>query len=128
MLCGSKRSYELTFRSDKESTVLSAVRTLRHLMVGVGYVANKQHQEKLAESRGIERLITLSSTQTENHLLRAEASYTMACAALGKSISPEFSKNSYNLDESSWNDDACENSVNSCEHCYNFTNHNCFAW
>lgn len=73
-------------RVDKEATVLSATRTLRRLSVGVGYQVNKRHQQALFESRGI-KLLTALAARAENQLLRAEAFYTLACAAICESDS-----------------------------------------
>jgi len=71
-----------TFRSENEMTVISAIRTLRHLAVSVGYHVNRVHQGSLLQSRGV-KLLTALSAHAENQLLRSEASYTLACISIG---------------------------------------------
>ena len=69
--------------SDKEHIVLSVVRTLRHLCVGVGYVPHARNQSSLAQSNGIRYLVALM-THSRDEVIQVEAAHTLGCAALGK--------------------------------------------
>ncbi|KAK2180327.1 hypothetical protein NP493_447g01012 [Ridgeia piscesae] len=68
--------------SNKEQIVLSVVRTLRHLCVGVGYVPHARNQSALAHSNGIRYLVALM-THSRDEVIQVEAAHTLGCAALG---------------------------------------------
>merc|ERR1712038_1118864 len=76
-------------RSDKEHIVLSVIRTLRYLCVGVGYVPHAANQASVAQSRGIKFLVAMMA-HSQNELIQVEAAHTLGCVALG---------NNENLDE-----------------------------
>ncbi len=78
-------------RSDKEHIVLSVIKTLRFLAVGVGYVPHPQNQATVAQSRGIKFLVAMMA-HSKNELIQVEAAHTLGCVALGKSISKYFCK------------------------------------
>ncbi|XP_013419847.1 ankyrin and armadillo repeat-containing protein-like [Lingula anatina] len=69
-------------RSDKEHIVLSAIRTLRYLCVGVGYVPHLPNQNSLSQARGIKFLVALM-VHPENELIKVEAAQTLGCVCLG---------------------------------------------
>ena len=69
--------------SNKEQIVLSVVRTLRHLCVGVGYVPHARNQSALAHSNGIRYLVALM-THSRDEVIQVEAAHTLGCAALGR--------------------------------------------
>lgn len=71
-------------RSKKEYILLSAIRTLRHLCVGVGYVPHPMNQQMIAGSRGIKFLVALM-VHSQNEIIQVEAAHTLACVALGES-------------------------------------------
>ncbi|XP_074644329.1 ankyrin and armadillo repeat-containing protein-like [Tubulanus polymorphus] len=72
----------LLLRSDKEHIVLSVIRTLRHLCVGVGYVPNFKNQTTVSHSRGIKFLVALM-VHSRNELIQVEAALTLGYVALG---------------------------------------------
>lgn len=72
-------------RSDKEHIVLSVVRTLRHLCVGVGYTIHRHNQATIAQSRGTKFLVAMMA-HSKNELIQVEAAHTLGCVALGKSF------------------------------------------
>lgn len=74
-------------RSEKEHIVLSGIRTLRHLCVGIAYIPHHQNQMTLFQSRGIKFLIALM-VHSRNDLIQVESALTLGYAALGE----------YNLD------------------------------
>ena len=69
-------------KSDKGHIVLSVIRTLRYLCVGVGYVPHTQNQTTLAQSRGIKFLVALM-VHSSNEMVQVEAAHTLGCVALG---------------------------------------------
>ena len=70
-------------RADKEHIVLSVIRTIRHLCVGVGYVPHAQNQNTIAQSRGIKFLVAMMA-HSKNELIQVEAAHSLGCLALGK--------------------------------------------
>ena len=70
-------------KSENERIVLSVIRTLRYLCVGVAYVPNTQNQTTLAQSRGIKFLVAMM-VHSSNELVQVEAAYTIGCVVLGK--------------------------------------------
>ncbi|XP_045192048.2 ankyrin and armadillo repeat-containing protein-like [Mercenaria mercenaria] len=69
-------------RSDKEYIVLSIIRTLRHLCVGVGYVPHKRNQTTISQSRGIKFLIALM-VHSKDEMIQVESAVTLGCVSLG---------------------------------------------
>lgn len=69
-------------RSDKEHIVLSIIRTLRYLCVGVGYVPHKKNQTTISQSRGIRFLIALM-VHSKNEVIQVESALTLGCVSLG---------------------------------------------
>nr|XP_006821473.1 PREDICTED: ankyrin and armadillo repeat-containing protein-like [Saccoglossus kowalevskii] len=69
-------------RSTKEHIVLSAIRALRYLCVGIGFVPHEVNQNTLASSRGIRYLVPLM-IYSKNELIQVESALTLGCAALG---------------------------------------------
>ena len=70
-------------RSDKEFIVLSVIRTMRYLCVGVGYVPHPKNQTMIAQSRGIKFLVALM-VHSRNELIQVEAAVTIGYVTLGK--------------------------------------------
>lgn len=70
-------------RSDKEYIVLSVIRTLRYLCVGVAYVPNVKNQGAISHARGIRFLVALL-VHSQNQLIQVESALTLAGVALGK--------------------------------------------
>lgn len=71
-------------KSDKEEIVLSIIRTLRYLCVGVGYVPHRRNQATIMQSRGIKFLIALM-VHSKDEMIQVESALTLGCVALGKS-------------------------------------------
>ncbi|XP_052818748.1 ankyrin and armadillo repeat-containing protein-like [Mya arenaria] len=69
-------------RSDKEYIVLSIIRTLRHLCVGVGYVPHRRNQGTISQSRGIKFLIALM-VHSRDEMIQVESALTLGCVSLG---------------------------------------------
>ena len=71
------------FRSDKEYIVLSIIRTLRHLCVGVGYVPHKKNQTTIAQARGVRFLVGLM-VHSKDEMIQVESALTLGYVSLGK--------------------------------------------
>ncbi|KAL5021576.1 hypothetical protein ScPMuIL_000731 [Solemya velum] len=71
-------------RSEKEQIVLSGIRTLRYLCVGIAYVPHHKNQMMLSQSRGIKFLIALM-VHSRNDLIQVESALTLGYASLGNS-------------------------------------------
>lgn len=74
-------------KCDKEYLVLSAVRSIRQLCVGVGYHPHSVNQNTVSQARGIKLLIALM-TLSSSDLIQVEAGLTLASVALCKFIRP----------------------------------------
>lgn len=72
-------------KEDKEYLVLSAIRSIRHLCLSVGYMPHKRNQELAAQARGVKYLIALM-TLSKSELIQVEAAMTLASCSLGESI------------------------------------------
>lgn len=70
-------------KSDKEEIVLSIIRTLRYMCVGVGYVPHKRNQTTIMQSRGIKFLIALM-VHSKDEMIQVESAVTLGCVSLGK--------------------------------------------
>ena len=71
------------FRSDKEYIVLSIIRTLRHLCVGVGYVPHRKNQTTIAQARGVRFLVGLM-VHSKDEMIQVESALTLGYVSLGK--------------------------------------------
>ena len=69
-------------RSDKEYIVLSIIRTLRYLCVGIGYVPHRKNQNTISQSRGIKFLIALM-VHSKDEMIQVESAVTLGCVSLG---------------------------------------------
>ncbi|ELU14680.1 hypothetical protein CAPTEDRAFT_224898 [Capitella teleta] len=69
-------------RSSNEAILLSAIRTLRHLSLSVGFVPHAKNQQMIAGSRGIKFLVALM-VHSQNEIVQVEAAHTLAAVALG---------------------------------------------
>ena len=69
-------------RNKHEHIVLSVIRTMRYLCVGVGYVPHLQNQTTVHTARGIRNLVKMMA-ESENELIQMEAAHALACSALG---------------------------------------------
>lgn len=70
-------------KEDKEYLVTSALRSLRHLCVGVGFIPHKKNQDTLVQARGVKYLLALM-TLSQSELIQVEAAMTLAAASLGE--------------------------------------------
>ena len=70
-------------RANKEHIVLSVIRSLRHLCVGVGNVPHHRNQTTISTSRGIKLLVALM-VHSLSELIQVEAAFTLGCASLGE--------------------------------------------
>ncbi|XP_053305618.1 ankyrin and armadillo repeat-containing protein-like [Spea bombifrons] len=69
-------------RSPRENVVLGAVRALRHICLGVGYVPNSRNQTAVANSKGLKILVGLM-VRSPSRYIRVEAALAMAASVLG---------------------------------------------
>ncbi len=74
-------------RSPKEHIVLSAIRALRYMCVGIGYIPHTKNQATILSSRGIRYLVALM-VHSRNELIRVESALTLACCSIGKIFFP----------------------------------------
>ena len=72
-------------KEDKEYLVVSAIRSIRHLCLSVGYIPHKRNQSTTAQARGLKTLIALM-TLSKSELIQVEAALTLASISLGKII------------------------------------------
>ncbi|RUS75422.1 hypothetical protein EGW08_016801 [Elysia chlorotica] len=80
-------------KSNKEYIVLSVIKTLRHLCVGIGKVPHERNQGTISQSRGIKFLIALM-VHSANEEVQVEAAFTLGCVSLGnKEILEEIFQN-----------------------------------
>lgn len=70
--------------SDKEYIVLSVIRTIRHLCLGVGYVPHKKNQNMIMQLTGIKSLVALM-IHSRDETIQIESALTLAAVSLGKS-------------------------------------------
>lgn len=69
--------------SDKEYIVLSVIRTIRHLCLGVGYVPHKKNQNMIMQLTGIKSLVALM-IHSRDETIQIESALTLAAVSLGK--------------------------------------------
>lgn len=72
-------------KSEEEYLVLSAVRSLRHLCLGVGYLPHTHNQNTVSQARGVKLLVALMTLSSDD-MIQVEAALTLASVALGKQI------------------------------------------
>ncbi|KAJ8042218.1 Ankyrin and armadillo repeat-containing protein [Holothuria leucospilota] len=72
-------------RSPKENIVLSAIRALRNLCVGIGYLPHQLNQKSILAARGIRYLVALM-VHSRNELVRVESALTLGCCAVGVTL------------------------------------------
>lgn len=70
-------------KCDKEYLVLSSIRSIRHLCVGVGYLPHHPNQNTVSRARGIKVLMALFML-SNNELIQVESALSLASIALGK--------------------------------------------
>lgn len=70
-------------KENKEYLVVSAIRSLRHLCLSVGYIPHKRNQSMTAQARGLKYLIALM-TLSKSELIQVEAALTLASVSLGE--------------------------------------------
>ena len=71
-------------RASKEHLVLSVIRSLGYLCVGVGNVPHRRNQSTISTSRGIKLLVALM-VHSLSELIQVHAAYTLGCVSLGQS-------------------------------------------
>lgn len=69
-------------KEDKEHLVLSAIRSLRHLCLSIGYIPHKVNQLTTAQARGVKYLLALM-TLSKSQLIQVEAAMTLASVSIG---------------------------------------------
>lgn len=72
-------------KGDKEYLVLSAIRSIRHLCVGVGYLPHPGNQRTVSDARGIKLLSALLALST-SEIIQVESALTLANVAVGECI------------------------------------------
>lgn len=72
----------LVRKTDREETLLTAVRALRFLCYRTGFVVHKTNQETLTECEAVKTLIDLMMNGNKAEVIRAEAAYTLGCIAM----------------------------------------------
>jgi len=77
-------------KCDKEYLVLSAIRSIRHLCLSVGYLPHTANQNTVSQARGVKLLVALL-TLSSSELIQVEAALTLASTALGKLLKIKFS-------------------------------------
>ncbi|XP_071174964.1 ankyrin and armadillo repeat-containing protein-like [Mytilus edulis] len=68
--------------SDKEYIVLSVIRTIRYLCLGVGYVTHKKNQNMILQLTGIKSLVALM-IHSRSEEIQIESALTLAAVSLG---------------------------------------------
>lgn len=69
--------------SDKEYIVLSVIRTIRYLCLGVGYVPHKKNQNMILQLTGIKSLVALM-IHSRDETIQIESALTLASVSLGE--------------------------------------------
>ncbi|XP_033754568.1 ankyrin and armadillo repeat-containing protein-like [Pecten maximus] len=68
-------------QSNQEYIILSVVRSIRHLCVGVAYVPHKPNQNTILQFRGIKYLVALM-VHSENENIQVESALTLGCVSM----------------------------------------------
>ncbi|XP_071957415.1 ankyrin and armadillo repeat-containing protein-like isoform X2 [Antedon mediterranea] len=69
-------------RSPKEHIVLSAIRALRYLCIGIGFIPHIKNQNTILSARGIKYLVALM-VHSRNELVQVEAALTLGSCSVG---------------------------------------------
>ncbi|CAL1540714.1 unnamed protein product [Lymnaea stagnalis] len=81
-------------KSQHEFIVLSVIRTIRHLCVGVACVPHRENQISISQAQGIKFLVALM-VHSSNEMVQVEAAYTLGSVSMGnKAILGEIFRNS----------------------------------
>ncbi|XP_025065265.1 ankyrin and armadillo repeat-containing protein-like isoform X3 [Alligator sinensis] len=75
--------------SERENIVLSTIRVLRHVCLGIGYIPHYKNQIAIANSRGLKFLLALM-IHSPSEAIQAEAAYTLSAVVLGNSENLEI--------------------------------------
>ncbi|PVD21084.1 hypothetical protein C0Q70_19250 [Pomacea canaliculata] len=75
-------------KAESEALVLSVIRCLRYLSVGVGNVPHHKNQSTVSGSRGVKLLVALM-VHSYSEEVQVESAYTLGCIALGNSDTME---------------------------------------
>lgn len=70
-------------KAESEALVLSVIRCLRYLCVGVGNVPHHKNQSTVSGSRGVKLLVALM-VHSYSEEVQVESAYTLGCIALGE--------------------------------------------
>ncbi|XP_059154242.1 ankyrin and armadillo repeat-containing protein-like isoform X2 [Physella acuta] len=80
-------------KSQHDHIVLSVIRTLRFLCLGVAHIPHRENQNYVSQCQGIKYLVALL-VHASNELVQVESAYTLGCVSLGnKKILEEILKN-----------------------------------
>uniref|UniRef100_A0A8C5PLJ5 Ankyrin and armadillo repeat-containing protein n=1 Tax=Leptobrachium leishanense TaxID=445787 RepID=A0A8C5PLJ5_9ANUR len=79
---GAHHLLRLLRSSPEEVVLLNAVRALRHVCLGVGYVAHSKNQAAVATSRGLKSLVAVM-TQSQCEYIKVEAALAIAASVQG---------------------------------------------
>ncbi|XP_041454687.1 ankyrin and armadillo repeat-containing protein-like isoform X2 [Lytechinus variegatus] len=71
-------------RSPKEHIVLSTIRALRHLCIGIGFIPHAKNQATILGARGIRYLVALM-VHSRNELVRVESALSLGYCSIGNS-------------------------------------------
>lgn len=69
-------------QSNQEYIILSVIRSIRNLCVGVAYVPHRQNQNTILQFRGIKYLVALM-VHSENEVIQVESALTLGCVSMG---------------------------------------------
>ncbi|XP_072169198.1 ankyrin and armadillo repeat-containing protein-like [Diadema setosum] len=69
-------------RSPKEHIVLSTIRALRHLCIGIGFIPHTKNQNTILGARGIRYLVALM-VHSRNELVKVESALTLGYCSVG---------------------------------------------
>lgn len=80
-------------QSHSENVVLSTIRAIRHMCLGVGYIPHRKNQAAITNSKGLHFLIALM-VKSHLELIQVEAANTLAAVVLGNTANMELLYNS----------------------------------
>ncbi|XP_078527600.1 uncharacterized protein LOC144799873 isoform X2 [Lissotriton helveticus] len=80
-------------QSHSENVVLSTIRAIRHMCLGVGYIPHRKNQAAIANSKGLNFLIALM-VKSHLEMIQVEAAHTLAAVVLGNTANMELLYNS----------------------------------
>eukprot|EP00057_Strongylocentrotus_purpuratus_P001221 XP_001196796.1 PREDICTED: ankyrin and armadillo repeat-containing protein isoform X1 [Strongylocentrotus purpuratus] len=80
-------------RSPKEHIVLSTIRALRHLCIGIGFIPHVKNQATILGARGIRYLVALM-VHSRNELVRVESALSLGYCSIGNAeVMTDISEN-----------------------------------